>query len=95
MAANVKAKKVAPVQPKWPRLRGLRAVVQEGISPSDTVLRLQCRKCAGVEEMNAQAAMTKKGELVATALAWIDKAEAKHRKCGLPPGTKGVTQRLF
>lgn len=99
--ANTK-RAVSSLLVEWPEAEigpGFRRVVQDGVSPADTALRLQCRRCGGVEEILAKDALAISadnppvGFPLEACRDWARRAKKKHRRCG-GASTKGVQQGL-
>lgn len=99
--ANVK-RAVSTLQVEWPSeidLSAFRRVVQDGVSPSDTAIRLQCRRCNQTEEILAKDALAISADNPPVGFPleafrdWARRAKKKHRRCG-GAETKGTQQSL-
>jgi len=99
--ANVK-RAVSSLLVEWPPeidLSAFRRVVQDGVSPSDTAIRLQCRRCNQTEEILARDALAISADNPPVGFPleafrdWARRAKKKHRRCG-GAETKGTQQSL-
>lgn len=78
---------------------GFAKLVQEGVSPDDTAIRLRCKRCQVVEEILAKDALaiSKDDPPVGMPLEvfneWCRKMKKKHKRCG-GHVTRGTQQSL-